>query len=152
MLIYNSCLAQRDACDLLPRAVTHIYPPSKKTVKHIQILLFLLCSNHRTQQEMWVTVDAVDSETNPETLLVLHFCFRRCFRISNRIGPTNVANQSWGTNPSVSPSLILQILWWATGFKTNTGCQNVCWNMKEKKNIFIILFVLLTRTNSNAQV
>lgn len=78
MLIYNSCLAQRDASDLLPRA---IYPPSKKTVKHIQILLFLSRSNHRTQQEMRVTVDAVDSETDSEASLLLHFCFSRHLRI-----------------------------------------------------------------------
>lgn len=85
MLIYNSCLAQRDASDLLPRAVTHIYPPSKKAVKHIQILLFLSRSNHRTQQEMRVTVDAVDSETDSEASLLLHFCFSRHLSIASTL-------------------------------------------------------------------
>lgn len=85
-----------------------------------------------------------------------------------------------GMNPSVSASLILQMLWWALRFfrcaqlrstlgkkrgknkqkpnqETNTGCpksKRVLEHQRKKKNmcVFFFFFALLTLTNSNAQV
>lgn len=88
MLIYNSCLAQRDASDLPP-------PPPPRRDAHLSSL----------RKDRKTHPDCVIPLTDSEASLLLHFCFSRhlslklCFCVFNRIGPTRVANWTFRQEP-----------------------------------------------------